>query len=378
MPPTDYIALQRLWIRQLLHEYDYICWAFGLELQRPLFEISNSKSRYGCWLPNLRTIQISSVLIENFSWDIAVQILKHELAHQICTEYFHDSLGGHGNTFQKACDMLGLSAQFRNASGDLPSGFQASESLDQQTGAGRRFIEKISKLLALAGSANEHEANLAMAKAGELMDKHNLRQIEEESRTGYTHLIINRKKKRIEGYQRRICTILQDFFYVRIVFTSLYDAGRDESHRTIELLGKEENVEVAEYVYHFLDNQLALLWQQNRHKFHGNTRRSKNSYYLGLLDGFYRKLKKQNERVTKGTVAKSDQTSSALIVSEDRQLNHFVGNRHPRLSRRTLRGTKIYKESYDDGVAAGQQIVLNQGISKKEGNQGGLLGHEES
>ncbi len=371
MPPAHRLSFQRIWGRQLLQEFETICWQYGLKLTAPLFEISSSRSHYGSWRSTDRIITISSVLIKNFSWDITLQILKHEIAHQVCSDLHADYHGGHGARFQQACDLLGLAPEFRRAGGDLPTLFESSETSSDQTVSGRRFIKKISKLLALAGSANEHEANLAMTKAGQLMDKYNLRQIEDDVKKGCSYLIINRRKKRIEGYQRKICLILQNFFYVRIIYASLYDPASDAVHKVIELLGKQENVKVAEYVYYFLEDRLATLWQRNRHKHRGNARRARNSYYLGLLEGFYRKLKKQNNHLQPSSSAPS--TTSALVVTADRHLNQFIANRYPRLSRRSHRGAQIYRQTYDDGVETGRRIVLHHGISKQDGNQGHLL-----
>ena len=372
MSPAHPHSIQRIWCRQLVHEFEDICWQYGLKLTTPLFEISSSRSQYGSWNSASGTISISSLLIENFSWDITLQILKHEMAHQVCSGLYSDYRGGHGARFQQACGLLGLGPEFRRAGGDLPAFFKSSGTASEQTVAGRRFIKKVSKLLALAGSANEHEANLAMAKAGQLMDKYNLRQIQKDEKAGCTYLIINRHKKRIEGYQRKICAILQNFFYVRVIFAGLYDPAVDSEHRVIELLGRQENVEVAEYVYHFLEKRIAALWRRNKRQYRGNAMRARNSYYLGLLEGFYGKLEEQNghSRVSSSVSA----TTSALVVAEDHQLNQFVANRYPRLSRRSHRGARIYRQTYNDGVATGRRIVLHQGLTQEDGNQGHLLG----
>ncbi len=365
-----------IWGRQLQREFEDINWRYRLNMRLPLFEINRAENRYGSWDSRQRIIRISSVLIENFSWDIVIQILKHETAHQVCSEIFFDDTGGHGSNFHRACDLLGLDQQFRSAAGDLPNGFVSAETSDRQTDQGRRFIKKISKLLALAQSANEHEANLAMTKAGELMDKYNLSRIEEDSNQGYNYLIINHKKKRTERYQRQICRILHQFFYVRIIYSSLYDPLLDTEHKVMEILGRKENVEVAEYVYYFLENKLKELWRLNRNKFQGNGIRAKNSYYSGVLAGFYDKLEQQNQILKKNSVYNhSSANTSALVVADDQHLENFVAGRFPRLYSSSSQRAIIYRDSYDSGVAEGGKIVLNKGVSNTDGNQGRLLGH---
>ncbi len=157
-------------------------------------------------------------------------------------------------------------------------------------------MAKVEKLLALSQSSNEHEAALAMQKANDLIEKYHIQELGFDQEYRYGFGIIDRKRKRIESYQRRICTILHDFFFVRVVLSSLYDPLCNDTYKTIELLGTKENVAIAEYCYHFLENRLASLWSLNRKRFKGTTRTEKNSYYLGLLRGFYQKLQEQKRR----------------------------------------------------------------------------------
>ncbi len=188
---TDFSPYYPLWGRQLLAEFTNINWQHGLTLKTPVFEITEAERQYGSWQSATRVIRISARLITGHSWDITCQILKHEMAHQVCSELFRQSDGGHGPLFQKACDLLGLPAPFRLASGDLPEAGATDSAGNRQTEQGRQFIRRIGKLLALAGSANEHEAALAMEKASQLMARHNLRQVQEDLQSAFTSLIIN-------------------------------------------------------------------------------------------------------------------------------------------------------------------------------------------
>ncbi len=206
----------RLWARQLRREFVNITWHYGLSLPTPTFEISDSRTRYGSWKPSLEIIEISEELIKKFSWDTVINVLKHEMAHQICSTIFHEPHAGHGALFHKACDIIGLDQGYRSASGDLPQGVRPAETADTLTEDGRRFVEKIRKLLSLAQSSNEYEANLAMAKAGLLMDKYNLREESLQHESGYSNVIINHGRKRLERHSRQIARILKDFFYVDI------------------------------------------------------------------------------------------------------------------------------------------------------------------
>ncbi len=366
--------LQQLWLNQLVREFTDICFQYRLELRPPILELSNATKQLGCWLPGQRTIRLSRSLIMENPWDVVLMVFKHEMAHQVCSEIFACRNNGHDQHFQQACRMLGVPPPYNRSSGDLTE-VVCRPPEDRQTTAGRNIIVRINKLLALAGSDNEHEAALAMQRATELLHRHNLNAATDTSPSTCTRLIINTRKKQIPSFRRSICAILRDYFFVQIICSSIYDPQTDNTYKTIELLGRAENVPVAEHCYYFLEQQLEGLWQKNRHKFRGNTRTAKNSYYLGLLHGFARKLAAQvqsNERINEQALS-GKITPGALAVTTDNQLQDFVGFHFPRLKTRTVRGARIYRQPYDEAVATGKTIVLNRSVTDKKKGAGGLL-----
>ncbi|MCI5223120.1 MAG: DUF2786 domain-containing protein, partial [Candidatus Electrothrix sp. AR4] len=342
-------------------------------LKIPIVELSEAKQQFGCWLPEQRTIRISCHLITTYSWDVVLMVLKHEMAHQVCSEHFFLNNAGHGKAFQEACKLLGVPSPYNQSSGDLPD-LLNQPSRDQRTTAGRKIIQRVNKLLALAESDNEHEAALAMQRATELLNRHNLETASEHNPSICVHLLINTGKKRIPSWRRTICGILQDYFFVEIVFSSLYDAQRHNSYKTIELLGRSENVPIAAHCYYFLEQQLESLWEKNRHKFTGNTKTAKNSYYLGLLHGFSEKLANQNkktQRSCKGTA--THPPIGALVISKDNALQDFVGFHFPRLRSHSAKRVRIYNQPYNEALDTGKNIVLHRSVTDtKKGVQGTL------
>lgn len=378
MKDTDIARLSSLWARQLQAEFTDTCWRYNITLIPPIIEISKSKTQLGSWSEETRTIKISSFLILNHSWAITLEVLKHEIAHQICSEIFRSKEVAHGVAFNKACDILSVPKEYRRKSGDLPENIDRIINTTSTTSEGRRFIDKVGKLLALAESTNKNEATLAMQKANDIIKKYNIMRLDTYQKSSYTYVIINRKKKRIEGYQRRICAILGDFFFVKIVNAYLYDPPSNQIHKTIEILGSRENVAIAEYCYHFLENQLSTLWVQNKQRYNGNARTEKNSYFTGLLQGFYDKLQKQREKSRNSRVPISGSRAQhantrALIVAEDERLNDYVAMRFPRLRKLSRSGPKMNKNTYTEGIERGLKIILNRGICEQKGNKGNLL-----
>ncbi|MBU1564852.1 MAG: SprT-like domain-containing protein [Proteobacteria bacterium] len=362
--------LQALWLQQLQHEHEDICISHNVLLPTPIFEISDSQKIYGCWQAATGILSLSRHLILQHSWSVTLEVLKHEMAHQLCSVSLQVGNRAHGELFQKACERLGVLPEFRRPGVVVKDLVHEAAARSELSESGRRCLAKIEKLLALGRSANEHEAALAMEKANALLEKYHLHGLGEGGEHRYACVIIDRKKKKIASYQRHICSILQEFFFVRIVLSQLYDPCRNDSFKTVELFGTRENVAIAEYCFHFLENHLALLWSANRDRFRGVVQTEKNSYFLGLLRGFHQKLREQKKSRTEKTFQPQ---AGALILAEEQRLAWFVGMRFPRLRRASTRGSKVYGATYQEGVEAGRHITLNDAVTGRKPGFGGLL-----
>jgi hypothetical protein len=231
------------------------------------------------------------------------------MAHQMCSELYGREDAGHGPLFREACTRLGLDAPFHRAGADFDEGLAGPGQGSTATGRGQQIIDKVRKLLALGGSSNEHEAALAVQRAGELLARYRLDFDALAEDEGLVHRTINTGGQTMPVHRKSICTLLENCFAVRVICSSLYDPLVDLSFKTIELLGREEEVAIAEHCYHFLENRLEVLWQQNRRSFAGNGRIAKKSYYLGLLAGFRQTL----ERSRRGSTEPSPGSSRPPI-----------------------------------------------------------------
>lgn len=346
---------QRVWLRQLLAEHQQICWLHGLDLRAPVFEINENGSRAGSWSPGHSSLKIAAWLIKEHSWDVVLEVLKHEMAHQ----YVHEVLRRsgerpHGAAFQEACQRLGVHPRFCRATSRIPRLISSAKRPP------RAILARVEKLLSLAQSANEHEAALAMEKANVLLRRHNISRLEQGSAAEYDYLIINGGKKRISAVQRTIAAILKDFFYVKVVIGRQFDAACGETFRVLELIGTEENLAVADHVYFFLTNRLEALWQEYRAAKNA-AGREKRSYQLGVLTGFQGRLRSQEEEI----VATERSLSSALICSQDHGLVSYYHSRHPRLRKVRHRGAKVYSNSYKAGEEEGKNLVIHKAVQSQ-------------
>jgi len=353
------------WRRQLAQEYRHLCWLYRVQLRPPLFEIREGQSRAGAWSPGLDTLSLASWLIRDYSWDVVLEVLKHEMSHQ----YVQQVLGRgdelpHGPAFQEACDRLGVHPEFRAAQGVIPRLLSGE---GQKSGA---MLARVEKLFALAQSANEHEAALAMAKANAILRRYNLERLDRQAATDYDYLINHPGAKRIAAHQRLIAAILKDFFYVNVVIARQFEAKSGETLRVIELTGAKENLAVADHVYHFLIHRLEYLWQEYR-KNTGATGREKNSYRLGVLGGFREKLTRQDREVMHTT---GDNTSSSLVCASDPGLIRYYRARYPRLRTVQHAGPRVYGDPYQAGQQEGTQLVIHKGVgTEAAGASRGLL-----
>jgi hypothetical protein len=357
------------WRRQLAREYQHLCWLYRLRLRAPLFEISEGQSRPGSWSPGLDTLSLASWLIRDHSWDVVLEVLKHEMSHQ----YVQQVMGRgdeppHGPAFQEACDRLGVHHEFRAAQGAIP------RLLAGKGWSSGGMLARVEKLFALASSANEHEAALAMQKANAILRRYNLERLgDRQAATDYDYLIIKPGTKRIAAHQRSIAAILKDFFYVNVVFARQFEARSGETLRVIELTGARENLAVADHVYHFLLRRLEYLWQGYRQK-SAAASREKNSYWLGVLTGFREKLVLQDREASKALRGSGDNTASSLICASDPGLIRYYRARYPRLRTVQHVGPRVHADTYQAGQEEGKQLVIHKGVGAEAKGVGtGLL-----
>jgi hypothetical protein len=365
--------LTRAWTEQLYREYEHICSYFRVSLATPVIAVETLVSAWGQWTRTTRRLTVSRRLIEERSWDIVIEILKHEMAHQIADELLGGGGLPHGTAFQQGCDMLGVADWARAASGDLPQEIPSWR--DRALGdEEERLLKRAEKLLALAESTSEHEAALAMTRVRQLYAQYNLEAVKARRQSSHVYCVMSRKQKKISAEESMIFSVLTEHFFVRAIFLDQYDQHDLCTYKAVELLGTRENVLMAEYVYHFLRNQLQCLWVSFRRE-KAVSAKARRSYMIGVLSGFSGKLRK-----SASTSPSSDASgmtaaeTTALVKLADQALAEFVGDRYPRLSTRRTSGVRGDRSTYDAGVRAGNDLNLHRGVTERAGNKGFLLG----
>lgn len=366
-------ALTSLWTKQLYREYDQLSFLHGLRrvLRRAALAVEPIR-HYGAWVGPTRTIVLADHLIRDYPWSVVLEILKHEMAHQYADEVLgRHGQGPHGDAFAQACRVLGVAPWAATASGALPETLAptGAQLLSEEE---ERLLRRAEKLLALAGSNNEHEAQLAMQRAQELFTRHNLEVLRSRRGAAMTSTLVRLGRSKVFTHEKLIVSLLVEHFFVYIVIIEDFDARTCTSSRALDVMGAPENVAMAEYVFHFLRRAADDLWVQHRSLHDGA---HKTSFQRGIINGFSQKLRGA------GAAAKAaadsglqPSTATALIAAGRTHIEDTIGQqRHPKTTRRTSSGGRFDHGSFAAGENEGRRIVLHKGVGGDARNEGRLL-----
>lgn len=363
----DRIEMERYILQGLASEW--ACAVAGLprkyqvRMVRPGFELRDLTHCWGLWEPGKRNLALRRSLVWEYSWLCAREVLRHEMAHQMVTDVFGEDPAGHGPRFQEACRWLGADPR---ASGTFPSIHerlrQASVEEDD------RILSRVQKLLALAQSANRHEAEVAMAKAHECIARHNLDRLAAPAERLYCSVCVGAPALSHAVEEYALATLLREYYFVETVWVPAYVLHRGKMGKILELSGTEANARMAEYVHEFLHRTILDQWRlfQGHRRLH---RHRRTDFALGLLSGFRERLEAQ----TKGLEANHG-PAGALIRCGDPHLEKYLRERFPRLRKFGRGGRQLDEAIHRAGQAAGRKTVLAKPIDLRSSAGGRLLG----
>jgi hypothetical protein len=321
---------------------------FHGKLARPQFTLARENGRLGYWDRASRMLAISLACVLEHPWPVVVDVLKHEMAHQFVDEVegVHGE-SAHGPRFRDVCARLGIDAR---ASGTRPR-----EASDDD-----RVIEKVARLLALAGSASEHEAEAAMTAARRLMLKHNLQA--PSGKRDYGTRVLGAPKGRTTEHERRVGMLLGVHFFVEVLWIPVHVPSTGKRGHVLEVAGTEANLAMAEYAFAFVHRAAEESWKAHKkaHGILGNADRQ--AFLAGVVAGFHRRLD-EDAKQTKAT---------GLVWIGDADLQRFFRERHPRIVH-VRRGSHAGREAFGAGHEEGRRLVLHRPVSAAPESRGRLL-----
>lgn len=205
------------------------------------------------------------------------------------------------------------------------------------------IIEKIQKLLSLANSDNQNEAELASKKAQELLIKYNLSMAQVEVKE-YDKLEIEIGRNPSNKF---VNDILFKFFFVYP-----FKSGKFFIYN-----GTKENLQVAMFVRSFLIESFKRLYKLEAKKQNWSSGSNRNAFYLGLYKGLKQQLTENQ--------AKHD-TGNALIVIGAKLANYVKSQNKIRT---TTSNVKTQNETAVNlGFEHGKALKISKGLEQKNEN----------
>ncbi|MEZ4392035.1 MAG: DUF2786 domain-containing protein [Polyangiales bacterium] len=321
-------------------------------MRPPALGLADARGSYARWVREHRRIEFARHALRELTWGQIDEVLKHEMAHQ----YVDEVLGrldetAHGPAFQRVCEDRGIDARASGAPEHAP------------TAEEKQVLERIARLLALAGSPNEHEAQAAMNAARRLMLKHNLDAGRAKAARGFVFRNLGEAVTRIDEATSYIGTILAEFFFVEVITVRVWRVREGRHGSVLEVTGTPENVAMAEYVFSFLNHTADALWTLHKRQLGIRGDKDRRQFRAGVMRGFWEKL---------GVERKSNEASGLIWVG-DPALSEFFRKRFPRI-RSVTRGGGAKGEAYDHGRSQGRELVLRKGVDGGGGDRGLRLG----
>jgi hypothetical protein len=320
-------------------------------LSAPTLELVAARTTLGRWVPATRTVEISRPLVVERPWGVVVEVLKHEMTHQ----YVHEVLGEtsqtpHGSAFRQACERLGVDAR------------AAGVPTSSHEGPDDKIVDRIARLLALAESPNQNEAEAAMAAAQRLMLKHNLEAVRRRTVRDYGFAHLGRPTGRVSEHERVVAMILGKHFFVEAIWIPVYRPMEGKRGSVLEICGVRANLSIAEYVHGFLHETAQRLWREHKRARGIGSDRERRAYLAGVMTGFADKLGSQDVK----------SRNEGLVWVRDADLSGYFRRRHPQV-RHVRHPGQRRTDAWARGREAGRTIVLHRPIQSNVGSRGRLL-----
>lgn len=285
-------------------------------------------------------IGINKALVFSAKDSVIKDILRHELAHYLTFLTFGPGVMPHGEEFKSICMKHGWPLEVSKASMNVEIANEVEGDL-----ASEKVLNKIKNLLKLAESSNPHEAELATLKANQLLLKHNLNYTNlSQDEYLYVKKVVVQKRK--DAKLGAIYDILRHFMVRPIL-----NYGKGEV--SIEVTGRRTNIELADYIAGFLNEELERQWLLVKKEKSLKGVRAKNSFFHGMAKGYDQKMKESQKSFS------SAEERALMVISN--QLDKDVQRIYRRLSS-TASNSSRDNASYNLGAAAGKSLNINKGV----------------
>jgi hypothetical protein len=354
------LALRQELERQILHglscEWDEARWQLSIKHQegfrKPMFSIRDMRRKWGYWSGEKREICLSRTLVFEHSWASVREVLLHEISHQFAEEVLGaDGEPPHGPTFVRACHLLRANPRASGSFSVLDERILHGPASPED-----KFLARVKKLMALAKSKNQHEAEAAMAKAHELIKKYNVDLTAKDEKRDFVSFFVGKPALRHFREDYALSSLLQDFYFVYGIWVPAYVIDKGKMGRVLEISGTAQNIKIACYVNDFVKRFIDFQWEKYTKNKRLN-RYQKTDFAVGIIEGFRSKLELQAPKRTKKKMA--------LIQLQDSHLREYVNYKYPRTAAMKLGALRNDRTVLTDGIGIGKKMIISKGIEAK-------------
>jgi len=205
-----------------------------------------------------------------------------------------------------------------------------------------KVVEKIKKLLELSSSPNEHEAQLAMDRAQDMLARYSINLSDHETKP---EQIVE------ESYEWSGRIPQNNLHYIVSIVARIFSCEALKRMTAIKIVGMPTNIKVAHHAIDCILNQLRLDYEQE--KSHYRSIAFFHSFWSGAVAGIQEKFTKQE---SKGT---------GLVVYD--KVQAYLKTLHCGISK----SLSNESDGYNAGITAGKQAEIRAGVNPQV--QGNLL-----
>ncbi len=333
------------------------------KILKPSIEFAESKTKHGWYSPPpLNKITINFALLMEHPWYAVLDIFYHEVAHQLvhflCPEAINES--PHGKAFHDMCRRIGANPTARESYQTLDEWL--SQKQDDQ---GDPLIERVRKLLVMAEKGDEHEAEVALSKAVEIMAKYDISEEHLDQKEQYVTVALGEPKRTIQLDERMMAQFLHEMFsitaimvHVPAITTDRYGHKKAAECRQFFMCGTTRNVKIAQYVRDSVLSHIELEWTKYCQQNHisPSLQHRKRDFAYGVISALRDKMRGNIEKETR-----------ALIVASSHELNDYFTTRFPHIRNVTHGNVNMDQNALAAGKQVGSDLTIKPGIEKPQG-----------
>lgn len=325
----------------------------GFKLRKPLFSLKPQKQKLASWDSSKREICFSHAFVYHHSWGDIKDVLLHEMAHQLTSEFFNaTNETAHGKHFQKACQLLRANPK---ASGNYPP--LSERILDPVADENDKIMFRIQKLLALAESNHIHEAEAALSKAHQLIEKYNIDMINMAEKREYVSIYLGKPALRHFREEYSLANFITENYFVYGIWVSAYVIEKEKLGRVLEISGTSQNIRIASYVYDFVSTHIDMAWREYN-KDNNLNRYRKTDFATGIIEGLQSKINADNSG--------NSEEKHLPVKVEDAQLTDYASYKYPIIKHFKRGSSTVDPTIRKDGENIGKKMIISRGIEQKD------------